>query len=407
MSQSGSAGLRPRGSAIEVFRAFLLLGVSAFGGPIAHLGYFRDAFVHRRRWLDEDHYAELVALCQFLPGPTSSQVGFAIGLDRAGPLGGLAAWCGFTLPSAALMTVLGLETAALSAPWAAGALAGLRLVALAVVAQALFGMARSLTPDPRRAAIAVICALVASFAPHPWSQVAALVVGGALGLIPHGGAPVRPAPARVSGAPMPALIAGGAFFALLFAALWAGGVSHLPALDRFNAFFRSGALVFGGGHVVLPLLDSAVVARGWVPSATFLAGYGAAQALPGPLFAFAAFLGAAMKGPPSGLPGAVLALVAIFLPGLLSLLACRPLWGAIRSSPVAGRALEGVNAAVVGLLASAFVHPLWTEAITGPADIVAAGVGFGLLVLARLPPLAIVTLGLVFGLARWALAAGG
>jgi chromate transporter len=390
-----------RGSPFEVLTVFLKLGCSAFGGPIAHLGYFHEAFVVRRRWLDEAAYADLVALCQFLPGPASSQVGFGIGLLRAGPLGALAAWTAFTLPSAILMTAFAFAAAAMTGRIAQGAIHGLKLVAVAVVAQAVFGMARSLTPDARRAGIAVAAVVVVTFASAMVGQLAAIGFGALAGLIlcrsSEAGAPSDHV-FRVS-RPV-GLTALAAYLVLLIGGPALAAATGDRALVRFNAFYRSGALVFGGGHVVLPLLKQAVVDPGWVSPDAFLAGYGAAQALPGPLFTFAAYLGAAAHETPNGVVGAALGLVAIFLPGLLVLLAALPFWTELRTRPTAQAAMRGANAAVVGLLASALYNPVWTSAVLDPVDFASVLVGFVLLTAFRTPPILLVSLGLAAGVAR-------
>jgi chromate transporter len=388
------------GRPFEVFAAFLKLGLTAFGGPIAHLGYFRAEFVERRKWLSEAAYADLVALCQFLPGPASSQVGFAIGLQRAGAVGALAAWCAFTLPSAALMTAFALGAARLRGALAQGLIHGLKLVAVAVVAQAVLGMARSLAPDARRAVIAAGAAVLVSLAATTLGQVGAIALGAVAGLLV-----CREPGAEATTAGLPAvprtigLAALGTFLLLLLGGPLLEAATQNPALARFDAFYRSGALVFGGGHVVLPLLQGAIVDKGWVDQGTFLAGYGAAQAIPGPLFTFAAYLGAAARGPPDGLAGAALGLGAIFLPGLLALVAALPFWGALRSRPTARAAMQGANAAVVGILAAALYSPVWTSAVLGRADFAAALALFVLLAAARLPPVAVVLLGALFGIA--------
>src|SRR5579862_4743401 len=308
------------GTAFEVLVAFLRLGVTSFGGPIAHLGYFREEFVRRRQWLDEAAFAELVALCQFLPGPASSQVGFAIGLKRAGYLGGAAAWVGFTLPSAILMVLFAYGSARLEGRTGDGLLQGLRLVAVAIVAQAVWGMARTLCPDRERASIAVIAALIVLGAGGSLGQIAAIALGAVAGLIVgHRAATSATKPLVQPVSRRAGLVAAAAFLVLLVA-LSVPLIAEPQALALFGAFYRSGALVFGGGHVVLPLLHDAVVAPNWVSDETFLAGYGAAQAMPGPLFTFAAYLGAVVGPPPHGIAGAALALVAIFIPGLLALM---------------------------------------------------------------------------------------
>ncbi|MBO9588257.1 chromate efflux transporter [Devosia sp.] len=377
------------GSAGEVFGAFLKLGLTSFGGPIAHLGYFRDEFVTRRGWFDDKAYGDLVALCQFLPGPASSQVGFAIGLMRAGPLGAAAAWIGFTLPSAILMVAVALGAAALDGDLAQGVLHGLKLVAVAVVAQAVLGMAKSLTPDRVRAGIAVLAVLAMVVFGGVLGQVAAIVVGTALGLAlcqEKGNGAVAEAKAPVSrGFGVLALLL---FVGLLVVLPFLAGVN--PALALFDAFYRAGALVFGGGHVVLPLLEAGTVGKGWLSESTFLAGYGAAQAVPGPLFTFAAYLGAASSGPPNGVLGAGIALVAIFLPGLLILVAALPFWHGLRGNVLAQAGMRGANAAVVGVLALALYDPVFTSAVLSPLDFALALAGFVALVSWKLPPLWVV-----------------
>lgn len=394
---------RPAGSPGEVLRAFLRLGLTAFGGPVAHLGYFRAEFVERRRWLSEAAYAELVALCQFLPGPASSQVGFALGLMRAGPLGALAAWAGFTLPSALLLVLFAVSAGDLAgSPLGAGLLHGLKLVAVAIVAQAVWGMARTLCPDRRRAAIALLALALVTALPQAFGQMLAILLGGLAGLLACRGDESGPAAAL----PMPVprwlggLCLGLAAALLLLPAL----LGSPPTLAVFDAFYRAGALVFGGGHVVLPLLREAVVTPGWVPEDAFLAGYGAAQAVPGPLFTFAAYLGAVMPGQGGGLAarlaGAVVPLLAVFLPGLLLLLGALPFWAALRLQPAAQAAMRGFGAAVVGLLAAALYDPVWTGAVLGRLDFLLALTGFLLLTLWRAPPLLVVALGALAGMAR-------
>ena len=387
------------GRPFEVFAAFLKLGLTAFGGPIAHLGYFRAEFVDRREWLSEVAYADLVALCQFLPGPASSQVGFAIGLQRAGALGALAAWCAFTLPSAALMTAFAFGAAHLQGALAQGLIHGLKLVAVAVVAQAVLGMALSLTPDAKRAAIAAAATVLATMAATTLGQIGAIAVGAVAGLVVCRESRADASPVRLP--PVPRTIGLGAlglFLLLLLGVPLLEAATRSPTLARFDAFYRSGALVFGGGHVVLPLLQGAIVDKGWVDQGPFLAGYGAAQAIPGPLFTFAAYLGAAARPPPNGLTGAALGLGAIFLPGLLALVAALPFWSALRSRPTARAAMQGANAAVVGILAAALYSPVWTSAVLGRADFAAVLAGFVLLVALRTPPLVVVLSGALFGI---------
>jgi chromate transporter len=384
-------GAPAQGTPGEVFAAFLKLGLTSFGGPIAHLGYFRAEFVERRRWLTERAYVDLVAMSQFLPGPASSQTGFAIGLMRGGYLGGLAAWTGFTLPSAVLLLLFAYGAGGIAdTPLGAGVLHGLKLVAVAIVAQAVLGMARGLCPDKARASIAVIAIILMLLVPGSLGQVGAIVMGGIAGLALCQG----DAEALTDTFAMPVSRAMGVGCLVLLFLLLA--VSLVPvrdsALALFNAFYRSGALVFGGGHVVLPLLRDAVVAPGWVSDGSFLAGYGAAQAVPGPLFTFAAYLGAIASMAPGRIGGAVIALLAIFLPGLLALMGTLPFWHALRARPGAQAAMRGVNAAVVGMLGTALYDPVWTSAVLNAADFAVAVAGFVLLVVWRAPPLIVVVL---------------
>jgi chromate transporter len=389
-----------QGSALEVLSVFLKLGVTCFGGPIAHIGYFRDEFVTRRRWLDEQAYADLVALCQFLPGPASSQVGFSIALMRAGYLGALAAWTGFTLPSAILLVAFAYGAASLNGPLGAGLLHGLKLVAVAIVAQAVLGMARSLCPDRERASVAAIAAVIILFSTASIAQIGAIVLGGLAGLWLCRGAPV-PEGGHISmpvsrGAGLAALVA---FFVLLIGVLGVPGRTGAGALDLFAAFYRSGALVFGGGHVVLPLLREAFVSPGWLSDDAFLAGYGAAQAVPGPLFTFAAYLGTVARPEPHGIAGAALGLVGIFLPGILILVGMLPFWDAFRKRPGAQAAMRGVNAAVVGILGAALYNPVFTTSVKTPPDLAVALVGFVLLIAWRAPPLVVVLVSALGGIA--------
>jgi chromate transporter len=388
-----------RGTAREVLLVYLKLGLTCFGGPIAHIGYFRDEFVTRRRWLGEQAFADLVALCQFLPGPASSQTGFAIGLMRAGYLGGLAAWIGFTLPSAIAMVLFAYGAGSLGGPTGTGLLHGLKLVAVAIVAQAVWGMARSLAPDRERGSIAAVAALIILFSPSSLAQIAAIVLGGVAGLILCRGAP-PPAAGHVA-MPVSREVGIGALiaFAVLLIGLWALQGHVGQGVSLFAAFYRSGALVFGGGHVVLPLLREAFVTPGWVSDDAFLAGYGAAQAVPGPLFAFAAYLGAVTKAGPNGLAGAIVGLIGIFLPGLLILIGTLPFWDALRTRAGAQAAMRGINAAVVGILAAALYDPVWTSSVKTSGDFAIALIGFVLLVAWRAPPLVVVVTGAVGGVA--------
>ena len=370
----------------SIFAVFLRLGLTSFGGPIAHLGYYRTEFVERRRWLSEAAYADLVALCQLLPGPASSQVGFAVGLSRGGLAGGLAAWLGFTLPSAVAMVLFARGAAAMTGPLSTGMFHGLQVVAVAVVAQAVWSMARTLCPDRTRGTIAVFATLIVIAAPTAIGQIVAILMGAAAGAWLCREAPAVAATERLS-VPVPRALAVAALalFALLLIGLpIAAAVLPVPAVAVADAFYRAGALVFGGGHVVLPLLHASVVEPGWVSEAAFLSGYGAAQAVPGPLFTFAAYLGAIMPAP-SGWPGSALCLASIFLPGLLLVLGVLPFWVSLGRAALMPAALRGVNAAVVGVLLSALYDPVWTNGIGGPADFALALVAFALLVIWKAP----------------------
>jgi chromate transporter len=389
------------GSPLEVLLVFAKLGVSSFGGPIAHIGYYREEFVVRRRWIDEPAFADLVALCQFLPGPASSQVGFSIGLMRGGYLGGLAAWTAFTMPSAILLLLFAYGASALQGPIGVGLLHGLKLVAVAIVAQAVWGMARTLCPDRERASIAVIVAVIILFSSSSVAQIGAIALGGVAGLWLCRAAP--PASKDEGHMSIPVsrsvgLLALVAFFLLLGALPLLNGTIHAQGLALFDAFYRSGALVFGGGHVVLPLLREATVAPGWVSDDTFLAGYGAAQAVPGPLFTFSAYLGAVMKSPPNGIAGAAISLIAIFLPGILVLMGTLPFWETFRRRSNAQAIMRGVNAAVVGLLGAALYNPVWTSAVKTPGDFALALVGFVLLAVWQAPPLVVVAISALGGI---------
>jgi chromate transporter len=386
------------GSALEVFWAFLRLGLTSFGGPIAHIGYFREEFVVRRRWVDERDFADLVGLCQFLPGPASSQLGFALGLMRAGFRGALAAWSGFTLPSAIALTLFAYGATVLTGAVGGGLLRGLKLVAVAIIAQAVWGMTRTLTPDRQRASIALAALLIILFSTSSLAQIAAILFGGVAGLWlcrlepPTPGARLVQPLSRSEG-----LFALTLFFALLVALPIVRDVSHSETLALFDAFYRSGALVFGGGHVVLPLLHEAFAGPGWVSDSAFLAGYGAAQAVPGPLFTFAAYLGAVVSIGPGGVAGAALGLAGIFIPGMLALLGILPFWDRFRERNFAQAAMRGVNAAVVGLLGAALYSPVWTSSVKTAGDFAVAVTGFVLLTVWRVPPLLIVLLGAAGG----------
>lgn len=393
-SQNPSSAVS-RGSFAEVFRVALRLGLTSFGGPIAHLGYFHEEYVRRRQWLDERSYADLVALCQFLPGPASSQVGMAIGIARAGLPGALAAWLGFTLPSALALTLFALGLGALGDPGNAGWLHGLKLAAVAVVIQAIWSMARALCPDRARASLAILAAVVTLAWPGAAAQVATIAIAGIIGW-----STLRSAPGNAGAAPTHFPV--GKRAALCALALCFFLLLVLPIARQFNAdetlalidsFYRAGSLVFGGGHVVLPLLQAEVVRPGWLDDQQFIAGYGAAQAVPGPLFTFSAYLGAVI----AGWRGALLALIAIFLPSFLLIVGALPFWQRLRGMASIQAALAGVNAAVVGLLLAALYHPIWTGAIFNAVDFSIALIAFGLLSFWRWPPWLIVALAAAAG----------
>jgi chromate transporter len=354
--------------------------------------------VRRRKWLDEGSYADLVALCQFAPGPTSSKVGFSLGLLRAGYPGGLAAWTGFTLPSAVALLLFAYGASALSGPAGTGLLHGLKLVAVAIVAQAVWGMARTLCPDRERASIAGLSALIVLLSTSAFSQLATILFGAVAGawLCRQAGV-VRAEPAPIEVSRRVGVAALAAFFGLLFGLPLLRSFTGSQAIAMMDAFYRSGALVFGGGHVVLPLLREAVVAPGWVSDDAFLTGYGAAQAVPGPLFTFAAYLGAVMTPPPNGVLGGVLGLVTIFLPGLLLHLGTLPFWESFRRRPGTQAVMRGINAAVVGLLGAALYSPIWTSSVQGPRDFAVALVGFILLMVWKAPPVVVVAASAVGG----------
>ncbi|MDP1668392.1 chromate efflux transporter [Phaeovulum sp.] len=392
-----AAEARPsQGTPGEVFAAFFKLGLTSFGGPIAHLGYFRDELVTRRKWLSDRAYADLVALCQFLPGPASSQVGFAMGMLRAGWLGALAAFTAFTLPSALVLGVFAMTAASISGPVGTGTLNGLKIVAVAIVAQAVWGMARNLCPDRERAAIAVGAVVVLAFRPGAFGMVGAIVLGALAGL----------ALGRGTGAPvgghvtMPVSRGGAAVAIVLFFGLLvllpivAGQSQSLAVID---SFYRAGALVFGGGHVVLPLLQAEVVAPGWVTPDQFLAGYGAAQAVPGPLFTFAAYLGAVLEPEPIGVAGAIIALLAMSLPGFLILIGVLPFWDRFRAMARAQSLMQGANAAVVGILGAALYSPVFTSAVGDLRDFALALGCFVLLMAWKAPPWVVVIVAAVGG----------
>jgi chromate transporter len=398
VSEASSKVSAPTGSAFEVFKVFLMLGCTSFGGPIAHLGYFREEFVARRKWLEERVYADLVALCQFTPGPASSKVGIGIGLSRAGLPGALAAWIGFTMPSALALILFAFGVDAFADDLNAGWLHGLKVVAVAVVAQAVWGMAKNLTPDAQRFTLAVVASIIAMSFPSSAGQVGAILVGAAVGCVFLGSkvddahVDMRISLGKTAGAVSLVL-----FFALLIGLPAISAIYPNQSLALFDSFYRSGALVFGGGHVVLPLLQSEVVPPGWVSNDVFLAGYGATQAVPGPLFTFAAYLGFMMGPEPNGWAGAALCTIAIFLPAFLLTIGVLPFWDDLRRHRRMRSALVGVNAAVVGLLLAALYHPVWTSAIEAPSDFGLGLAAFALLVFWKAPPWLVVVLSAVAG----------
>ena len=403
---SPSVPERPAGRAAEVFAAALLLGLTSFGGPIAHLGYFHREYVDRRRWLSEVAYLDLVALCQLLPGPASSQVGIGIGLLRAGWAGAVAAWLGFTLPSAVLLTGFALLTADVDLA-GLGWVHGLKLAAVAIVAVAVWSMWRALAPDWPRRIIAIAAAAAMLVMATAALQVVVILAGGLAGrwLLRGPGVPAAPE----AGPPLgrrAGVVAATIFAALLVGLPVAAAVTGSPAIAVVESFYRSGALVFGGGHVVLPLLSEAVVSPGWIDRDTFLAGYGAAQAVPGPLFTVAAYLGASLEPQPNGIAGALTAVVAIFAPSFLLVAAALPFWDRLRRSPALRGALAGTSAAVVGLLLAALVDPLWTSTVGDAIDVALIAAAVVGLVAARVPPWAMVAALALAGQALTVLGAG-
>ena len=389
-SETGTGGQR---NAATVFLAFLRLGLTSFGGPVAHIGHFHDEFVVRRKWLDERAYADLVALCQFLPGPASSQVGIGVGLSRAGLPGAIAAWFAFTTPSAIALILFGYGVTAFGDAVGSGALHGLKVVAVAVVAQAVWTMAKSLCPDAKRATMAALATIGVLAIPSAFAQIGAIVIGGAVGWI------ALRADAVADHVDLGVKISRGVAIAAL--ALFFAGLIGLPFLAAaypsqtmalVDSFYRSGSLVFGGGHVVLPLLQSEVVPPGWVSKDAFLAGYGAAQAVPGPLFTFAAYLGTVMNGAPNGVVGGLICLLAIFASSFLLVIGAMPFWDALRRIGAVRNALLGINAVVVGLLLAALYDPVWTSAIRSASDFGLALAAFTLLVFWKTPPWLVVIL---------------
>lgn len=395
-----NAGERSRQTirAASIFWVFLKLGCTSFGGPIAHIGYFRNEFVEKRKWLDDSAYTDLVALCNFLPGPASSQIGIALGALKAGIPGGFAAWLGFTLPSALALLLFAHGFTAFGLSADAGWIHGLKIVAVAVVAQAVWGMGKTLCPDRLRATLAIAAALIVFAWPSEWGQILAIVLGALIGLryLP----PVtlhRPENTRFMVSKAAAVTAWVLFFGLLFALPVLAPLTGSQALATFDSFYRTGSLVFGGGHVVLPLLRNEVVLPGWVDDSVFLAGYGAAQAVPGPLFTFAAYLGSVLSVTPNGFVGGLLCLIAIFLPAFLLIIGALPFWDALRQQTQVQSALRGVGAAVVGLLLAALYDPLWTSSIKSTRDMALALVSFGLLMFWKWRPLYVVLLAAIGG----------
>jgi chromate transporter len=388
----------PAGRWTEVLVVFLRLGLTSFGGPVAHLGFFREEFVNRRRWLDDRAYADLVALCQFLPGPASSQVGIAVGLSRAGYAGACAAWVGFTMPSAIALVAFAYLVDVVGGSAGAGWLHGLKIAAVAVVAQAVLGMMRSLAPDRERATIMVAVAALMLAVPSAWAQVGGIVLGAIVGLmLPRGKEATDHAHLPLAVGKTTGVICLAAFFGLLIGLPLLADRTASHAVDLVDAFYRAGSLVFGGGHVVLPLLQEAVVPPGWVSNDLFLAGYGAAQAVPGPLFTFAAYLGAVMTPSPNGAVGAAICLVAVFVPSFLLVFGALPFWDELRRHPSAQAALRGINAAVVGLLLAALYNPVWTSGIGNARDFAVATAAFLLLMMWKTPPWLVVVLCAIAG----------
>ncbi len=385
-------------ASLQVFLVALRLGLTSFGGPVAHLGYFREEYVVRRKWLDESTYAAVVALCQSLPGPASSQVGIVVGTMRAGLSGGLAAWLGFTLPSAVLLTMFAYGVTA----WEAGNtewLHGFKIVAVAIVALAVWGMARTLAPDRERASIAVLAAIISLSWPTPWLQIAVIAAAGLVGRLW-----LKPDTPGDSSQPLAtgiphwlAVTAIAAFFGLLIVLPLLRQAYPAHWLSLIDSFYRAGSVVFGGGHVVLPLLQAEVTPPGWVTTQEFIAGYGAAQAAPGPLFTFSAYLGAVSAFSPNGIVGAAVAVAAIFAPSFLLVIGVLPFWDRLRTKPAFQSALRGVNAAVVGILLAALYDPVWVSAIESPLDFAVAAGAVALLAVWKFPPWSVVFMSAAIG----------
>ena len=384
-------------SLLEVFLQFFVLGCTSFGGPVAHLGYFHERFVLRKRWLTADAYSDLIALCQLLPGPSSSQVGMGIGLIRAGWLGGLAAWVGFTLPSAVLMVLAAALLTTQPTWFADGWIHGLLVAAVAVVAQAVRSLQQKLAPDLERA---TLMALSAVLIPHAWAQLLALVIGGLLGLVvlaPPEHASLQSYRLAVPLSRSLALALMGSLLVLLLALPWLSSADRPIMIQQLSGFLRSGALVFGGGHVVLPLLEQSLVPHDWIGLDQFLAGYGFAQAVPGPMFSFAAFLGFDLQAGLHGLGGAMAALIALFVPAFLLIGGILPFWSDLGRLSSMRRALKGMNAAVVGILLAALYQPLWQVGIVGGKEFCLLVIAFVLLVRWKQPAWRVVTFCAVMG----------
>lgn len=379
---------------LEILMVSTRLGLTSFGGPVAHLGYFHEEYIRRRKWLDEKSYADLVALCQFLPGPASSQVGIGIGVMRAGVLGGIVSFIGFTIPSVIILILFALLLHSFGFS-DAGWIKGLKIVAVVVVAHAILGMAKNLTPDVQRKTIALFAIVITLLWQTAFTQVAVILLAAFIGFLLYRDQTLEENTNQVQ-FPIShrfAVICLTLFFGLLVALPLLREVTNLDWLALFDSFYRSGSLVFGGGHVVLPLLEREFVPTGWLSEEEFLAGYGMAQAVPGPLFTFAAYIGAVINGWKGGL----LATVAIFLPAFLLILGTLPFWNSLRRNPKIKGALMGVNAAVVGILIAALYHPIWTTSILTAIDFAFAAVLFSMLVHWKLPPWVIVATGAIGG----------
>lgn len=390
MRQANAVASIAKENLLSIFGAFLKLGTTSFGGPIAHLGYLRAEFVERREWLDDKAYADLVALCQFLPGPASSQVGFALGISRRGLPGGVVAWLGFTLPSAIIMIAFAYGAQLLPGSVTSGWLHGLKLAAVAIVAQAVWSLGRQLCPDRVRASFAIAAAVLVLVLPGALVQLSAIALGAILGWRFLARNEIPEIQAAFGGSRKFSWIAWTMFIALLVLLPVAARTAASYPLSLFDSFYRAGSFVFGGGHVVLPLLHEEVVPRGWISDNDFLSGYGLAQVVPGPLFTFAAYVGAAANGHPNGWIGGLIALIAIFLPGFLLVLGALPYWDQWRKRPAIRAAMDGVNAVVVGVLLAALYDPIFTSSVHASRDLAVALVAFAMLVFWRLSPLWVV-----------------